>query len=296
MCQMKRCELISPYGFCEGVTRAFLIAEKAKAMHPDQRIHLIGNLVHNEELMRKMAKRGFCLVDERKTDLGEYLLGLSPNDVIVFSAHGHDPRLDEIADEKGLTVFDATCPFVKRNAMAIRQALNEGNDVIYLGVDGHAEALAALAIDQKRVHLYSEKDESVPDVFSLSPLVVSQTTMTEDELSERLMNIQKRYPGARYAARRCKATKRRQEAIEKANKDIDCFIIMGSNASNNTQKLAAVAHKSHPAAEVHICMTAKEALSLPFRCFDHLAIASGASTDAQETEQVFAALSRLVDN
>jgi len=289
-------ELIRPCGFCKGVVSALAIAEKAKTLFPNVPIHIIGNLVHNEITMERLKREGFLLIDERKENLANYLSNLKNGEVIVFSAHGHSPRLDEITKSKGLIVFDATCEYVKKNALEIYRAIKEGNEVIYLGVKGHVEAISAVAINPQKVHLFLANKEKVPRITSINPLIIAQTTLANEEIEESLKIILSYYPHAINKAKCCDATNRRQKAIEKASQDIDCFIIIGSETSNNTKKLANIAKNTHPSSKVFLCLTIKEVQNLNMNRFNHIALASGASSDIKDLMNIYQYLLNLANN
>jgi 4-hydroxy-3-methylbut-2-enyl diphosphate reductase IspH len=74
--------------------------------------------------------------------------------------------------------------------------------------------------------------------------------MDLDDIEEAKTTIRRIYPSARFAAERCLATQRRQTALLEAPKDIDLYVILGSDRSNNTNKLETLARKSYPGVEV----------------------------------------------
>ena len=145
--------LIKPQGFCSGVTRAVQLVEKAKEEHPDKNIYILGMLAHNQVLIDDLTKKGFItlLGDEK-----EEIKNLNKGDVLVFTAHGHSSELDELAKEKGLITYDATCFKVLDNLKKIKREIEDGHQVIYIGQSGHKEANAALSVSNN-VSLYDTK-------------------------------------------------------------------------------------------------------------------------------------------
>jgi 4-hydroxy-3-methylbut-2-enyl diphosphate reductase len=288
--------LVHPHGFCEGVKRALAIAETAKKENPDRLIYVIGLLVHNEEVIASFISKGFLFYDERYMVLEKSLRALPDGTVIVFAAHGHAPLLDEIAKEKKMIIYDASCPFVKDNARLIEEELAKNGEVIYIGETGHAESQASLGINPQKVHLL---DVRHPEAFSWldigisNPLVVAQTTMDLDDIEKGKTLIEGHFPAAHYAPARCFATRTRQAALTQAPADIDLFVILGSSNSNNTNKLVALAKKTYPEALVVRALNLLELKGYKIAGKKKAALASGASTSDQTFAEVYAYLSQL---
>jgi 4-hydroxy-3-methylbut-2-enyl diphosphate reductase len=280
--------ILSPYGFCEGVVKALQTAQKARSEHPSSPIFLLGALVHNEPVIAELRREGFVICDEKKRPLSEWIASLEEGSVVVFSAHGHDPKFDVIAKQKHLVVYDATCRFVLDNASLIRMELAQGNDVIYIGEPNHSESAAALAISPEKIHLYSSGapfDFGV--VQSQTPLVISQTTMSAQDVLSAETVLKTKFPKAKFADKRCFSTERRQEAVLNAPKDMDLFVIMGSKASNNTGKLVDIATKAFPKAEVIRILDLAELKTIGLTGYKKAVLASGASTSPSDFESVY---------
>lgn len=287
---------INPHGFCEGVVKAVALAEKARREHPDEPIYVLGLLVHNEEVIAHFEKENFIFFDESQYDLAEALGEIPNGSVLVFSAHGHAPRLEAKAQAKHLVIYDATCPFVKENAVIIANEVTQGGEVLYIGKKKHAESVAALQIDPARVHLLDPalpNEKSWGNLTLQTPLVVSQTTMDLDDLALAKNWIKSRYPAARFADERCHATVSRQRALWAAPSDIDLYVILGSKRSNNTNKLVAIAEKSYPHAQIVQALNEEELRSYDFRGKKKAALASGASTSPATFEACKAYLEGL---
>lgn len=286
--------VINPHGFCAGVQKALDHAYKAKKEHPDQPIYILGNLVHNEKVIGDLVKDGFIILDERKKSLSKWIDTLKKNDIIVFSAHGHDPHLDEKAAVKGLISYDATCPFVKANSTLIKKRITEGGEVIFIGQAGHAETEGTLKINPSKIFLFEPKKPfDFGQVTAKNPLLVSQTTMGTEEMKDSVSLLKDHFSEIDVAARVCDATDRRQSAICTAPEDIDLYVVMGSQTSNNTMKLLELATSKYPKAVVLRCLDVldlKKALVKPFK---HAALISGASTGLREFEEVKAYLEKL---
>ena len=137
--------LASCYGFCLGVENALRILRQAKQDN-SEKITLLSPIVHNSLIMENIAKDGYFVLDDNRS-LAEKINSLDQG-TIVFSAHGHDKRLDQLAIDKGLKIIDTTCPRVKANFKSIEKALEKGDDVIFIGITNHPETLASLSLDK----------------------------------------------------------------------------------------------------------------------------------------------------
>jgi 4-hydroxy-3-methylbut-2-enyl diphosphate reductase len=283
-------QIITPHGFCEGVLNAIRIAKTARKEHPTATIHVIGSLVHNEEVIRDFEKDHFVFHDEFHQPLSVSLAQIPAGSVIVFAAHGHEKALDEMAQKKGLIVYDTTCRFVRQNASMIAMELEIGHEVIYIGKKGHAECVGALSLDANKVHLCDpselENEGSWKHIAEEQPAVVSQTTMDLEDLETAKKAILALYPQALFSDERCFSTKRRQEAIDQAAPDTDLFIILGSSTSNNTAKLYDLAKKKYPSAFVLRVLNLEELRKVSLFGHKKAALASGASTSNETFQAV----------
>ena len=279
--------VINPHGFCAGINRALTLVRQARIEHPTETIYILGSLVHNEKVVKSLEKDGFKVLNEKERPLEDWMATLDKGDIVVFSAHGHNPHLDNEAKRIGLIVYDSTCPFVKANERLIRECVRTGGQVIYIGQKGHAEALGALGIDESGIFIYEPGESfAFENVTSASPLLVSQTTMGLNEIEESVSLLKRVFPAAKLAARVCDATEKRQTAIGSAPSDIDLYVVMGSATSNNTMKLYALAKEQYPSAEVIRILDVEELKQHDLSGYKKAALISGASTGLREFDIV----------
>lgn len=278
---------IEPNCFCAGVNNALNMAYKAKSENPDKTIYMLGSLVHNERVVKDLENDGFVILNEKKKPLEEWITSLEKDDVVVFSAHGHDPKLDVLAKNKGLKIYDSTCGFVKANELLLKKKVESGGQVIYIGQEGHAEAKGALGIDSNNIFLCQPgKDFNKNLVKADNPLLVSQTTMGLEEIKEATELLEKFFPNAEISARVCDATEKRQTAISKAPKDIDLYVVMGSSTSNNTIKLYQLAKAQYKNAMILRVLDLDELKQYEIKGKKTAALVSGASTSLKEFNEV----------
>ena len=275
--------LIKPQGFCSGVTRAVEIAKKAKQDNPNKNIFVLGMLAHNQSLIDELTKEGIITL---LGDPVEELNKLSSGDVIIFTAHGHDEKLDILAEQKGLISYDATCFKVKDNINKIKREISNEHQVIYIGQKGHKEAEAALSISEN-VSLYDTK--LLINYYLItdeSPFVFNQTTLNFYELNKYHEDIKTHFPKARIENEICNATRLRQENIINLPSSVDLILVVGDTRSSNSNRLLEIAKAYHPNVPSRLINSVKDLDSNLLENKNHIAIASGASTPISSIDMI----------
>ena len=276
--------LIKPQGFCSGVTRAVEVAKKAKQENPNKNIYILGMLAHNQILIDDLSKEGFItLLGNEEDEISK----LNSGDVLVFTAHGHSSILDALARHKGLITYDATCFKVLDNLRKIKREISNGHQVIYIGQKGHKEANAALSVS-KNVSLYDTQllinYQLITDV---NPFVLNQTTLNFYELQKYHDDILKHFPGARIENEICNATRLRQEAMLKIDKDTDLIVVVGHIKSSNSNKLFDIAKSNYPNALVIMVNNLDELKAYDLKDKRKAAVGSGASTPQYIVDEIY---------
>ncbi len=278
--------ILEPQGYCAGVTNAINIALRAKLENQDKDVYILGMLVHNQKVINELTEAGITtLYRDGKSD-EELLYSIPEESIVVFSAHGHKKNLDEIAKGKRFKVYDATCPKVLNNLNLIQREINEGHKVIYIGHKNHPEALAALSISPD-VLFYDIKGEfNYKGIKDKKPLVINQTTLNTKELKDIYIDIIVNLPKARILDEICPATRLRQEALIKIEKDVDVILVIGDKNSSNTNRLLEIAKANHPHIPSYLISDLEELKEIDINKKKHVAIASGASTPKKEIDKI----------
>ena len=277
-------ELVQPQGYCAGVLNAIRLAYKAKEENPGKNIFVLGMLVHNNTVINELTSNGIITLEGE--DEVKLVSSLSKGDVLVFSAHGHDPKLDELADNKGLIIYNATCPKVQNNINKIYAETEAGHQIIYIGQRGHRETNAALTIS-KNVSLYDTKLLiNYQEITDKSPLVINQTTLNFLSLKDIHDDIKRHIPEARISNEICSATRKRQEAVLSINPDVDLIIIVGDKKSSNSQKLYEIASSHYINSDVYMVSDLEDVKKLNLENKRKAAISSGASSPLYIVEQI----------
>lgn len=278
--------LVKPQGFCGGVYRAITIALKAKQENPNSKVYVLGALVHNQSVLDDLSKKGIITLEG--DDDVKLIKSLSKGDVIIFSAHGHDEKYDEIAKEKGLIIYDTTCIKVKENMNIIKREIDNNHQVIYIGQTGHRETNAALSISNN-ISLYDIKLLfNYYSITDYSPLVINQTTLNYLDLKKIHEDILSHLPNARIENEICAATRQRQEAILSIPHDVDLIIIVGDKRSSNTNKLYEIASKHYQNTNVVLVSDLNDLLTrVKINGIKKAAISSGASTPQNVVDDIY---------
>src|SRR3954464_11356543 len=136
--------LAQPRGFCAGVDRAIEIVERALAQFGAP-IYVRHEIVHNTYVVEDLRNKGAIFIEE--------LADVPTGNTVVFSAHGVSKAVQAEAAERGLTVFDATCPLVTKVHMEVAKMRREGREIIMIGHDGHPEVEGTMGQVEQGMHL-----------------------------------------------------------------------------------------------------------------------------------------------
>lgn len=282
---------VIPRGFCKGVVRAIEIAKLTAKQYPDQKITILGELVHNRFVVESLKAEGIDTVEDKSLTRME-LLSKVESGVVIFSAHGIGDDVIQAAKDKGLITVNAACDDVVHTQELIKNYLYQGYDVLYIGQQGHPESQAAISINPKRIHLIQRfEDLELAGLEDRKLFVTNQTTMSQYEIKSILDRIAGLYPDAIISDEICSATRTRQEAIMKLE-NVDALIVVGDVRSNNTAMLAKIGQSRGIGLVVRI----ESAQELPFgqlRDVSRIAVTAGASTPYFLIRQVLDALEKL---
>ncbi|MCH5180917.1 MAG: 4-hydroxy-3-methylbut-2-enyl diphosphate reductase [Erysipelotrichales bacterium] len=276
-------EILEPSGCCAGVNRAISMAIQARKENPSLPIYVLGMLVHNESVISSLNELNIItLKDAPILDL----LNKINEGVVIFTAHGHDESLDKLAKNKGLTIYDTTCGFVKYNHGLIKDALNNDHQVIFIGKKGHPETEASLSLSNDVV-LYDIKDGvDYEKIRDNAPIVICQTTLSIYEVENIKKDILNHFKEAKITKSICNATTDRQTALNNINQASDLILIVGSAMSSNTSKLFDISKKLYPNKEIKQIKTVNELVNSNLSKFKYATIVGGASTPSNVLNEI----------
>jgi 4-hydroxy-3-methylbut-2-en-1-yl diphosphate reductase len=235
--------LANPRGFCAGVDRAIEIVERALEIFGAP-IYVRHEVVHNRFVVERLRGLGAVFVDE---------LDEVPADAtVIFSAHGVPKAVQAEAHQRGLRVFDATCPLVTKVHMEVARFARDGREVILIGHEGHPEVEGTMGqFDDSmggRICLVEDVDD-VEQLEVRDPTrvgVVTQTTLSVDDTAEVLAALQRRFPTLSTPRKEdiCYATQNRQDAVKGLVEACDVVVVVGSQSSSNSNRLREIAEKA----------------------------------------------------
>lgn len=276
-------DIIQPSGYCFGVMNAINEAIKIKKNNPFNNVYVLGELVHNEDVISFLNNHDIhTLVVNNNEE--EILKKLNTNDILIYSAHGHNEKLDELLKNKKITFFDTTCKNVKKNLDLIKE--NIGKGTIYIGKENHAETKAAISISNKVILYDLDKGLDFSKITFKEPIIINQTTLSYLELNNIHKEILENIPKANIIDEICPVTRIRQENIINLKKDYDLLIIIGSKTSSNTNKLYELALKYHQNKKVLMIGSKKDLFNFDLSNYQHVAIFSGTSTPNEIINEV----------
>ncbi len=235
--------LANPRGFCAGVDRAIDIVERAIDLFGAP-IYVRHEVVHNRHVVERLRERGAVFVEE----LREVPHGAT----VIFSAHGVAHAVENEARERGLKVFDATCPLVTKVHMEVQRYAREGREVILIGHAGHPEVEGTMGrFDTSyggRMYLVGSAEEAERlDVREPEKVAfVTQTTLSVDDTAEIVATLRRRFVQLATPRKEdiCYATQNRQDAVKTLLAECDILIVVGSRASSNSNRLRELAERA----------------------------------------------------
>ncbi|MEX1271427.1 MAG: 4-hydroxy-3-methylbut-2-enyl diphosphate reductase, partial [Acidimicrobiia bacterium] len=244
--------LAQPRGFCAGVEMAIKALTWMVRIF-DGPVYCYHEIVHNEWVVRAFERVGVVFV----SDISEVPEGAP----VMLSAHGSSPEVVEGAAARAAVVIDAVCPLVTKVHHEVKRMARDGFDIIYVGHEGHDEAVGTVAEAPAAITLV-EPERGFSDFAPSDPsrvALLAQTTLGMYEWQTVMDEASSRYPEL-WTARKsdlCYATTNRQSAVQALSSECDLILVVGSDNSSNTQALVRVArehgiaaHRIDSAAEI----------------------------------------------
>ena len=231
--------LANPRGFCAGVNRAIDIVERALEIFGAP-IYVRHEVVHNKFVVDGLREKGAIFVDE--------LDDVPDNNTVIFSAHGVPKSVRQEAKDRGLNVFDATCPLVTKVHMEVVRHEKAHQEVVLIGHAGHPEVEGTLGqYDGEGMYLVeSPEDVAKLEVSNPADLAyVTQTTLSMDDTAKVIDALRERFPGVSGPKKDdiCYATQNRQDAVKKMAERCDLVLVVGSANSSNSNRLRELAER-----------------------------------------------------
>ena len=230
-------------GFCFGVKRAvervYEQIENREKHSSELPIYTYGPIIHNEEVVRDLEQKGVQVLNTEEE------LASVEKGIVIIRAHGVSTKMYDLLDRDGITVVDATCPFVKKIHRLVREQEALGRYIIITGNKNHPEVEGIRSCCQKDAIILetAEEAENFTLDSSIPVSIVSQTTFNYNKFKELVEIISKKGYDIIVLNTICNATQERQKEAAEIAREVDAMIVIGGRHSSNTQKLYEICRK-----------------------------------------------------
>jgi 4-hydroxy-3-methylbut-2-enyl diphosphate reductase len=282
--------LANPRGFCAGVDRAIEIVNRALEVFGAP-IYVRHEVVHNKFVVDDLRNRGAIFVDE--------LTEVPDDRIVIFSAHGVSQAVRSEADQRGLKVFDATCPLVTKVHMEVVRYSRKGQECILIGHKGHPEVEGTMGQYDRSQGGDIYLVEDVTQVAGLQVrdperiAYVTQTTLSMDDTAQIIEALRARFPaiGGPRKDDICYATQNRQDAVKTLAAECDLVLVVGSPNSSNSNRLRELAERM--GASAHLIDSAADIEPAWLQGRRRIGITAGASAPEVLVQEVLERLQAL---
>ncbi len=269
--------LANPRGFCAGVNMAIDALETALRLFGSP-LYVYHEIVHNRPIVEKFQTLGVVFVD----DIAEV-----PNGgTVLYSAHGVSPLIRRHAEERNLRAIDATCPLVTKVHKEAIKFAHEGYTIVLIGHEGHDEVIGTMG--EAPAHMVLVEDAADVDALTLPAdaklAFLTQTTLSVDEARAVIDALRRKYPQVVGPNKDdiCYATQNRQDAVKKLVIEADVVLVLGSQNSSNSQRLAELARAAGKTA--HLIDRVAELKDEWFGAADSVLVTAGASAPEEHVQ------------
>ena len=262
--------LASPRGFCAGVNMAIETLETAIRLHGTP-IYVFHEIVHNKHVVDRFTREGAVFVDTVEE--------VPEGAVLLFSAHGVAPEVRRVAAARRLRAIDATCPLVTKVHLEAIKYAKQGYRIMLIGHEGHDEVIGTIGQAPEAFTLVESPEDVATLPFGPDDKLayLTQTTLSVDDASRIIRLLKARFPQIVGPPKDdiCYATQNRQEAVRLLSDEATMVIVLGSQNSSNSQRLAELARERGITA--HLIDGASEIDPAWFRGDETVVITAGAS-------------------
>ena len=275
-------KLAAKAGFCFGVKRALDMAERTVETSPAVSL---GPLIHNQQVVKRLAERGIQVVNALEEVLAEQAL--------IIRSHGVGPSVYQGAENKGIQVVDATCPFVQKAQRLAAESAQMGQQVIVMGDKLHPEVQGILGWAGKQAIPIQTLEEAKELPFYPQLAVLAQTTQLTESFAGIAEELKLHTEDLTVHNTICNATAERQKAARELAQRVDIMVVVGGRNSANTQKLASICAEL---TKTYLIETAEELEVDWFKEATSAGLTAGASTPDWIIEEVYQKMSEMNEN
>ncbi len=276
-------------GFCFGVRQAIDKTEEQIALNGERdekkRIFTCGPLIHNRFVTDDLAARGVGVIEKAKD--------AERGDIVIVRSHGETKGFFDEAQERGLTVVNATCPFVDKIHQLVYSAWQEGKTIVIVGDRDHPEVIGINGWCEGQGIIVGSRLEAEA-VTCEKVFLVCQTTIQKKLLDDVIEVFEEKHILTETNNTICNATKERQKSCKNLAKHVDAMVVVGSRNSSNTKKLYEISRKN--CKKSFFIENIRDLPLKQLRKCNKIGVAAGASTPECVIKEVIASMSEMITN
>lgn len=280
---MMKIQLAKNIGFCGGVARAIKKAEEAAEKYGE--VQMLGDIVHNKIVVKNLQAKGVKVVED--------IEAVDKTKPLLLRAHGTALELEKQLRDEGYFIIDATCPLVKDIHEEAVELENEGRQVVIIGDHGHDEVVGIQSYLKQPVVVNSLAEAQLIDCFEKIGVVV-QSTQFIDDVEEIVNALAQKSADLRFVNTICRPTKLRQQQIQELAENNDLVLIVGSQTSANTKRLAQIALEINPKSRQ--IESGKDLEHKWFQNVSSVGISGGASTPDYVIESIKKSVQKISES
>lgn len=223
-------------GFCFGVKRAYNLAAEA-AKEKQKLVYTLGPLIHNPQVVERLKHSGVEVVAEAED---------AQSGTLIVRSHGAPPHVFEKARYLGVSLIDATCPFVKKAQKRAQQLEREGYAVLVVGEKDHPEVKSIVGYLHQPAKVVGSTEELLNWKIPRKVGIIAQTTQSMNNLNKIVGMILEDAHEIKIFNTICNSTINRIESARKLAEKVDIMLVVGGKNSANTTRLAQVVKEVLP--------------------------------------------------
>ena len=269
--------------------KCYIVQDLVKNKNVPRPIYLLGDLVHNHHINEYLTSLGIIILrGEKRIDM----LDRIESGTVIFTAHGVSQEVRHKAQKMGLTIIDATCPYVKLTFNKMQKAIDNGYEILFVGKPNHPETETALSLS-KNVYLVNH---DITQLTFKKPLLCHQTTMSSYDIENIFHNLKSNFSNLEKMDMICKVSEKRQKSLLELKHH--CFlspaliIVIGDKSSNNSNKLYEMAKRINKS-DVLFIDSISELDFQNIKKYKEIILYSGTSTPESITNELYHLLLNL---
>jgi len=267
-------------GFCFGVQRAVNMA--LSCADQQRTCFTLGEIIHNPDVVASLKAKNVHPTERIET--------IPEGRTLIIRSHGAPPEIYDTCKELGLSIVDATCPFVKRIHTIASECRQENIPLIIAGQADHPEIIGICGYAGEH-YVVGNTAEAAACPCSRKAVLVAQTTLQQAVYEQIAAVLQKKCEELTVKNTICDTTRARQEEAVSLAKRCTKMIVIGGHNSSNTQKLAQLCKKYCKNTET--IENPGQILLEKIQCDDIIGIVAGASTPDWMIREVVTVMNEL---